>query len=88
MKTVELKMAYHWNCEDCGADNFAVAARAEFAPGEREELYRDYHGMASYETLPENWEQFELVSIPEIVTCTDCKAEFKTIHEMENPECL
>lgn len=90
MRTVELKTAYHWNCEDCGCDNFAVGIKAEFAPGEREESYREYHDLASYETLPENWEQFEMVCIPEKVICKSCKVEFLTYHEVENQddECL
>lgn len=84
MKPVELKTAYHWNCEECGADNFAVAIKEEFGPGEREEAFRDYHGLASYEVLPDNWEHFEMVSIPEKVKCKGCQSEFATVHELED----
>lgn len=86
MKTVELKTAYHWNCEECGADNFSVGMKAEFGPGEREESFREFHDMASYEELPENWEKFEMVCIPETVTCKECKAKFSAVNEVENRE--
>lgn len=85
--TVELKTAYHWNCEECGADNFTLPQKAEFADDdEREECYRHFNEIDSFGSLPDDWRDFEMVHIPSQVTCKECGAVFTTIDEREaNP---
>ena len=83
MRTVELNTAYHWNCDDCGADNFSVAVHVEFAPGEHELAYRRLNDLDEWAELPDHWEQFELVTIPATVKCSECGAEFATVEDVE-----
>lgn len=81
MRTVELKTAYHWNCDECGADNFDLGIKPEFGPGEKEEFFRNIHGLEDFSELPEDWEKFEAVAIPDVVTCCECGEVFATIDE-------
>ncbi len=81
MRSVELQTAYHWHCDDCGAENFAMPVKAEFGPGEREEAYRQYHEMEEFEELPDHWQDFEMVMLPHTVTCSQCATEFRAIDE-------
>lgn len=81
MKIVELKTAYHWHCEDCGADNFALPQKAEMTGEDREEAFRRFHGLDQYAELPDRWQDFELVMIPDFVECSRCGSEFSTDDE-------
>ena len=80
-RTVELRTAYHWFCEDCSRENFSLPEKPELTKTERAQVYRGLNGIAEWESLPEGWEQFEVVTIPEIVVCQHCKGEFETIDE-------
>lgn len=82
MKTVTLKTAYHWHCDECSAENFALPMRKEMCEDEKEAHYRYFHGINNaWEPLPEGWEQFECVYIPDEVTCCECGATFHTDDE-------
>lgn len=81
MKTVELKTAYHWHCEECAYENFEMPQKAELNDESREDAFRHFHQLDAWAELPERWDQFEMVCIPDIVICNDCKAEFSTIDE-------
>lgn len=83
MRTVELNTAYHWHCDDCGADNFSLALRVEFPPGEHEQAYRHLNDLDDWADLPEDWDQFELVTIPTTVQCSECGREFATVEDIE-----
>ncbi len=82
-RTVELKTAYHWHCEECGVENFALPRKAELTDDEAEEAYRLYHYLDSYSPLPDDWRQFEIVEIPDVVECDQCYAKFATKDERE-----
>lgn len=86
MRTVELQTAYHWHCDECGEICFSLPWNAEFGPGEREEAYRKFHELDDWQPLPDGWEQFEMVTIPEIVECWNCKTRFTTVDERIEPE--
>lgn len=81
LQTVELKTAYHWLCEECGRDNYSLPMKMEFAPGEKEEYFRKFHRMEAFEELPDEWEMFECVHIPDEVECQACHAVFKAIDQ-------
>ena len=81
MKTVILKTAYHWHCDNCSAVNFSLPQKAELTDEEAEEAFRGFWGLEEWAELPDDWRSFEMVEIPEIVTCSECGEEFATMHE-------
>lgn len=83
MRTVELRTAYHWFCEECSRENFALPQKAEMTEEEREEAFRRFHDLDGFAELPEDWRQFEMVMVPETVTCAECGTEFNAIDERE-----
>lgn len=83
MKSVELKTAYWWHCEECGSENFSRSIKIELAPGEKEEVYRSFHDLDDYAELPEGWDQFETCHIPDEVCCSFCGAKFATVNERD-----
>jgi hypothetical protein len=82
-KVVTLQTAYHWFCNGCSGVNFSLPQKAELTDEEAEEAYRNFYGLDKWADLPENWKDFEMVEIPEIVVCEHCDAEFHTMHENE-----
>lgn len=72
-----LLTAYVWDCEHCGAENFARAVVAELCDDHREELYRHFHHLEAWEELPTRWREFEIVTHPDTVTCRSCGMEFE-----------
>ncbi len=80
---VELKTAYHWHCERCSAENFALPQKAEMTKQDAEEAYRHFHGLEDWEELPLRWDEVELVQIPDTVKCTECGGEFLTMDESD-----
>jgi ribosomal protein L37E len=79
---VELQTAYHWFCEQCGEDNFALPQKYDFVDDtEREQMYREYNELEDWEMLPADWRDFEVVAIPDVVTCKRCGANFATRDE-------
>lgn len=78
-RTVELKNAFWWYCDDCSSKNFDHAVDAEFNDDdEREEVFRAFNDLEEWEDLPDNWRDFELMSSPRFVTCQSCSARFST----------
>lgn len=69
---VELLPAYHWDCPECGVQNFARGLVPELTEEETEEL-RSEHGV-------ELWEQGDWMLAPEKVKCSVCYGEFETYH--------
>jgi len=69
---IELHMAYVWDCDSCGRENFCRGAVLEFSEEDRAEL-REEHGV-------EEWESGEWMSAPEEVTCQHCGKEFEVDH--------
>ena len=70
-QTVEMRLAYAWDCENCGAEHFERAIIYELSPEEIAELRE-----AGEETpVTGNW-----VSNPTHVKCDKCGAEFEAKH--------
>ena len=72
MKSIELRPAYVWDCDECAYENFATGVVDGMSPDELEEL-REEHGISEFDEG--HW-----VIMPEIVTCKNCGAQFKTEH--------
>lgn len=81
MTSVRLMQAYYWQCEDCGQDNYDRGVLAEFGPGEKEQAFREFHDLGPEEPLPENWDQFQLVTIPDEVECGSCHRRWTTVDD-------
>ena len=81
MQRVELKTAYHWICEECCEDNFALPQKAELTDEAREDAFRQINDLQEWDELPEGWQCFDLVCIPNIVTCKKCGEKFTTVDE-------
>ncbi len=81
MIRVELKLAYHWHCENCGDVNFTLPQKAELTDDEAEMCYRQEHELDAWSELPANWRDFEMVQIPSVVTCSECGSKFETEDE-------
>jgi len=80
-RRVELKTAYHWHCEECGRENFDLPSKAEMTDEDREDAFRKFHELDEWVQLPEGWKQFEMVWIPDYVTCVHCGETFGTVDE-------
>lgn len=80
---VELRTAYHWHCENCAQENFALPQKAELTDSDRESAFRNFMQLDDWAELPEGWEHFELVHIPAKVVCSACGTEFETMDERE-----
>ena len=80
-RTVELKSAFHWHCDECGEENFALPQKAELTDEDAEYAYRRFHDLEDWCDLPEGWRQFEMVNIPDKVTCSNCGETFLTVNE-------
>lgn len=79
--SVELQMAYHWHCDECGQSNFSMPIKAEFALGEKEEAFRKVNEVDEWSELPDGWQDFECVTLPDTVSCSRCGTEFDTVDE-------
>lgn len=77
MKRVELEPAHSWHCDECSELNFCLPTRPEFTDEDREELFRKLNHMDDFEELPSDWNQFDVLSIPDTVTCSQCKTTFE-----------
>lgn len=71
MKEVELHLAYAWDCDECGRENFERAIIAEFSPEEWDEMRAE-----GIDPRTGNW-----VTNPDEVTCRACGAVFKAARQ-------
>jgi hypothetical protein len=83
-RTVELKPAYHWLCDDCGETNFIAASYFEMTTERKEEMLRGQLGLNSWDPLPDAWQNMGLIRVPTKVVCKKCSAEFSAIDEGDN----
>lgn len=81
MRTVELKTAFHWHCDDCSAENFSLPQKAEMTDEEAEAAYREFHELDRWQSLPPGWRCFEMVQRPDWVRCSQCGNAFATKDE-------
>lgn len=85
LPTVRLFLAFMWDCQDCGIENFCRSVRAELTPEEA-------HADAIKLGLIEPWEvalegtEGRMVTVPEIVDCKDCNARFRTIDDLSEEQ--
>ena len=86
MRKAELQSAYRWTCDECGQVNYEDGIKAEFTLASKEEAYRQYHELEDYAELPDGWRDFEMVTIPEEVTCRSCGEWFTTEDERDGLE--
>ena len=76
MKTIELRPAYVWDCEECGEENFARGLVPECAK-EDMEFIKEELGIH-----PDD--DSGLVMMPVEVVCAFCKVRFITKHMRES----
>lgn len=77
IRTVELRQAFTWVCDDCLALNVQIPKLSELTDEDREHAYRQFHSMEDWQELPEDWRDFQMCWVPPTVTC-QCGAEFQT----------
>lgn len=73
-KTVEVSLAFVFNCADCGEENFVRSVLHEFSPAEQAEMA---------EELGERPQTGGWVTHPEHVKCERCGAEFRAVNPGE-----
>lgn len=71
-KTVELHMAWSWDCDACGRENFTRGLRPEFTKEDVREIARDLG------VKPRDVDLTEFTGAPETVRCPHCGATFTT----------
>lgn len=72
MKSIELRLAYAWTCENCGTNNYAEGLVIEADSDTMAEL-RDDHGI-------QPWECGDFIEMPDIVMCLGRGEQYATIH--------
>jgi hypothetical protein len=75
VRTTELHPAFSWDCDDCGAENFARCIVPEMSDEDLKELRED-HGI-------QPWETGDLLMMPTEVTCSKCGAAYATLRSGE-----
>jgi transcription elongation factor Elf1 len=73
-KTVEVRLAFSFDCPECGQENFVRSVLHEFSPDEQRELAED---------IGEKPQTGSWITHPEQVICGNCKAEFRAINPGE-----
>lgn len=70
MKLIELHLAFVFDCDDCGRENFVRSITGDFSEEELQEL-REEHGVEVYELG-------EWHTRPGVVKCKFCGSDFLT----------
>ena len=68
-RKAELHIAYMFDCDECGAENFVRGVRVELSQNEME-FVKDFHNIVDEDCL--------LTQQPSEVTCKACGAHFYT----------
>ena len=77
---VEMRPAYEWTCDECGADQFESAMVAGFSEEDRLETAKQLGIVDEFCTeIPEDMTG-DFVTHPEQVTCKECGSCFETVH--------
>lgn len=71
MASIELHLAFVWDCDDCGRENFVRSIVGEFDEDAMKEM-REEHGITAYECG-------EWHTAPTSVTCQHCGSTFATL---------
>lgn len=80
MNPIELRPAYAWTCDDCGALNFTEGIVVEADSDTMRELRED-HGI-------QPWEDGDFIQMPETVKCRRCGEVYSTIHFRDGKDSL
>jgi hypothetical protein len=73
-KTVDVRLAFAFDCPECGAENFVRSVLHEFSPDEQTEMAED---------LGERPQTGGWVTHPEQVACARCGVEFRAVNPGE-----
>ena len=73
-KTVEVRLAFAFDCAQCGRENFVKSVLHEFSPAEQAEMAED---------LGEKPQTGKWITHPEHVVCSNCGAGFRAINPGE-----
>ena len=71
---VEVRLAFAFNCAQCGQENFVNSVMHEFGPDEQAEMAED---------LGEKPQTGNWITHPEHVKCCRCGAEFRAVNPGE-----
>lgn len=77
---IELHVAFQWDCDSCGAENFCRGVIHEMSPEDQQEI------AAGTRTEPGFWQTGDLIACPEEVTCKDCGCTFETTNPYADDE--
>lgn len=80
-KTVELREAFAWTCDECGRDNFETAIHLESLDSDKElidQTLRETLGLNEFEEIPPEYKG-EFLAVPVNVSCRYCEEEYETI---------
>lgn len=70
-QTVDIRLAFAFDCASCGRENFVNGVLHEFTPDEQADMADD---------LGERPQTGHWVTHPDHVTCAHCGAEFKALN--------
>jgi hypothetical protein len=73
-KTVEVRLAFAFDCPACGQENFVRSELHEFTPDEQKEMAQE---------LGEKPQTGSWITHPQSVTCCHCNAEFRAVNPGE-----
>lgn len=73
-QTVEVRLAFSFDCAQCGQENFVNSVMHEFTPAEQAEYA---------EELGERPQTGSWLTHPDHVTCQSCGAEFRAVQPGE-----
>jgi len=77
MKTVEVQLAFSFQCPECGRENFVRSVMHEFTPDEQKEMAED---------LGEKPQTGHWLTHPEHVLCGKCGSQFVAINPGETAD--
>lgn len=69
-RKAELHLAYQWDCDECGVENFCRSIKYHRTPEDEEEI-RERFGI-------EPWEEGEFRTRPTKVVCSACGTIYQT----------
>ncbi len=86
-RKIEIHPAYRWDCEECGRENFGRMVTAQLPDEELEKIMRSDGVLDAHQSLADlpPGVKYDLITIPEIVKCGHCGAEFETVDPRRPP---
>jgi rubredoxin len=78
IRSIPLRLAYTWDCPDCGREVFERGIVPEMAPEDLAKM-REEHGV-------EPWMEGEFLLAPDEVKCPHCKSRFSVLNSRDEDE--